>query len=761
MFNSYFYLLYMSSEMMSEKPNGLSIVIPVLNEKENIEQLLQRINATLHDSIPYEVVIIDDHSTDGSYELLQALQGQYPLRIFLKKGRKGKAESLREGFRRAKYDVLAFIDADLQYPPEAFGPMYVRLIDGQFDIVTTERHEQKEISAMRKILSKLYHFAIVQTIFGLPYDTQSGLKMFDRSVLPIALASSTGWNFDLPFLWHATRLHKRIAVQPITFFARSGGSSKLNSFWASLSMAVHSLGLRFRPMAPLVIHDVNLPRQAGSGVVHKGKTFVTHTELDTGDSAIHTITIGQWLAIAFVLALLVAGFFSNWRGALVALVTVVSVFYLADLLYMLFLSTKSIIKPGEIVVAAMDVDQLKDDELPIYSVLCPLYKEQAILSQFVDGINNLDWPKNKLDVKLLFEEDDIETIQAAKDMSLPPWIQIVVVPHSEPKTKPKACNYGLSYVSGDYVVIFDAEDVPEPDQLKKVYLAFSRSADELVCIQAKLSYYNASQNFLTRLFATEYFLWFGLVLPGLQSLNAPIPLGGTSNHFRREVLEQLCGWDPFNVTEDCDLGIRLFRMGYKTAVIDSYTHEEASSRLKGWIRQRSRWIKGYMQTFLVSMRRPWQLRQQGTWQLLSFLLTVGGKAFSIFVNPIFWLLTIGYVIARPVFGPVVETLFPPVLVYIGAISLLVGNFMYFYSHMLAVAKTKQWWLMKYVFLVPLYWLLMSVAGWYALWQLITKPHYWEKTTHGLHIKEDENSWIAWWRDTLMLKFAGLFSRKAE
>ena len=181
-----------------------------------------------------------------------------------------------------------------------------------------------------------------------------------------------------------------------------------------------------------------------------------------------------------------------------------------------------------------------------------------MIPQFTQAISKIDWPEDKLDVQLLLEEDDPETIKEATKMDLPKHFRIIVVPKGNPQTKPKACNYGLGHAKGEYAVIFDAEDIPDADQLKKAYLTFQKlKNDKIICAQAKLNFYNTRQNILTRLFSAEYALWFNLVLTGLQSIKSPIPLGGTSNHFRTKDLKMLNGWDPFNVTEDCDLGIRI------------------------------------------------------------------------------------------------------------------------------------------------------------------------------------------------------------
>lgn len=241
------------------------------------------------------------------------------------------------------------------------------------------------------------------------------------------------------------------------------------------------------------------------------------------------------------------------------------------------------------------VKMLRDEELPIYTVLVPMFREPDVLPILANALRNLDYPTSKLDVKIVLEEGDDETINAALALGLEDIFEIIKVPPSMPQTKPKACNYALQFARGEYLVIFDAEDKPEPDQLKKVLVTFNASPDNVACVQCRLNYFNRNENWLTRMFTLDYSLWFDLMLPGLEKLKVPIPLGGTSNHFRMDVLRELRAWDPFNVTEDADLGIRMTQKGYEVRLVASTTFEEANVSQGNWIRQRSRWIKGYMQ----------------------------------------------------------------------------------------------------------------------------------------------------------------------
>jgi cellulose synthase/poly-beta-1,6-N-acetylglucosamine synthase-like glycosyltransferase len=405
------------------------------------------------------------------------------------------------------------------------------------------------------------------------------------------------------------------------------------------------------------------------------------------------------------------------------------VFYTVQSLYKFYLVWVAMGRPVEIQVSDEEITALRDQELPTYTLLIPLHREAEVLPELVKSLSALDYPPEKLDIRLLLEEDDADTIAAAEELALQPPFRALVIPDSDPKTKPKACNYGLYTCDSELLVIYDAEDRPEPDQLRKAVAAFAKLPDEVICLQAKLNYYNPRQNLLTKWFTAEYSVWFDLFLPGLTASRAPIPLGGTSNHFKVAELKELGGWDPFNVTEDCDLGVRLHKHGHTTAVVDSTTWEEANSKLMGWIRQRSRWCKGYIQTYLVHMRHPVALfRQLGLRDWFSFQMTIGGMIFCLLVNPVYWSMTALWFVTR---WELVPALFPLWVFALGAVCLSVGNFAFVYLMVVGCMKRGHYDLVKYAVVCPVYWLLMSIGGWKAALQIVSRPHYWEKTTHGL------------------------------
>lgn len=372
---------------------------------------------------------------------------------------------------------------------------------------------------------------------------------------------------------------------------------------------------------------------------------------------------------------------------------------------------------------------IPESELPKYTVLVPVYKEANIVGQLIKNLGSLDYPTHLLEVLILVEEDDLETQAAALATTPPPHFQIVIVPSGGPKTKPKACNVGLEFATGDLLVIYDAEDRPEPDQLKKAARAFRDAGPDLVCVQAALNYFNATENILTRMFTLEYSFWFDYMLPGLEKAKLPIPLGGTSNHFRVDGLRKLGGWDPFNVTEDADLGIRASAVGMRVGVIDSTTLEEANNSTPNWIRQRSRWIKGYMQTTLVHLRNPLQLiKIAGLRQTLSFLFLVAGTPLTFLAVPVMYALFGVSLFMSPA---LLSQLFPGWVLWLSLVNFGLGASLMVHLSMMGSLKRHRFDLAGWGLINPLYWMLHSVAAYKALWQLITKPHYWEKTNHGL------------------------------
>jgi glycosyltransferase XagB len=450
---------------------------------------------------------------------------------------------------------------------------------------------------------------------------------------------------------------------------------------------------------------------------------------DQAESAFTVFTLPQYLAFSVACLVLLAGLWSAPLQTLLLINIPVTLFMLAVMLFRTYVGVVGAAAENSFTITPEQLDTLDPRELPVYTILVPAYKEARVIGNLVRSLAALDYPADKLDILLLFEESDPETLAAAKAAAPGANVRFLVVPAGDPQTKPKACNVGLLFAQGEYLVIYDAEDRPEPDQLKKALLAFRHGPAEMVCVQAALNYYNWNENFLTRMFTLEYSFWFDYLLPGLDTLRLPIPLGGTSNHFKTAILRELGGWDPFNVTEDADLGIRAAMHGYRVGIVNSTTYEEANKQLGNWLRQRSRWIKGYMQTALVFSRDPLALlRRAGLRQTLGFILLIGGTPLIFLMQPIAIGLTLLWLATRT---QLLTPLFPPWLLYISLFNLLLGNVLAIYVNMFAVFKRRLHVLVLFSILNPAYWLLHSIASYKALGQLFTRPYYWEKTTHGL------------------------------
>lgn len=445
-------------------------------------------------------------------------------------------------------------------------------------------------------------------------------------------------------------------------------------------------------------------------------------------SAGSTLTRRQQLGLAALLLAVVVSLVAAPVFTLQALVAAATVVYMAELSYRVILFRSALRHRTEVAITDAQARAIPDRMLPTYTVLAAVYREPELVETLLRALDALEYPKARLDVKLILEADDEVTIAAVSSMHRR-HVEVVLVPPAEPRTKPKALNYGLTLARGEFVTVYDAEDRPEPLQLRRAVVAFRRAQPDLACLQAKLSFYNPRQNLITRWFTAEYSMWFSFFLPGLIALGAPVPLGGTSNHFIRKRLEEAGGWDPYNVTEDADLGVRLARRGWRVGLLDSTTEEEANSDFINWMKQRSRWYKGYLQTWLVHMRHPVRFtREVGLRSSAGFSLFVGGTPVLALLNSIFLALALVWFTARPAF---IQDLFPGWIYYSSLLTWVAGNFAVVYANMISARATGKDYLVVSALLSPAYWLMMSVAAVKALLQLVIAPAFWEKTRHGL------------------------------
>ena len=372
---------------------------------------------------------------------------------------------------------------------------------------------------------------------------------------------------------------------------------------------------------------------------------------------------------------------------------------------------------------------LPDPDLPLYTLLVPLFDEACVLPDLVRALDQLDYPKSKLDIKLIVEARDFATRQAITALQLPPRYDMVVCPEGAPRTKPRALNMALPLARGALVVVFDAEDRPEPGQLREAAARFAATPD-LACLQGQLVIDNIGDSWLTRLFAIEYAALFSVVDHGLCQLGLPLPLGGTSNHFRTRILRDICGWDAWNVTEDADLGLRLARLGYQVESFAAVTREEAPISLGAWLGQRQRWQKGWMQTLCTHLADPLRfVRELGLYRALLCAGTMLGMALGGLTGPVFalafWRAALGERLLQPEsLGEIaISTL--ALCLFTGGLAAGLGPLV------LGMWRRGLWPFWPWLILLPLYYALGSYASWRGLIELCTRPFHWQKTQHGV------------------------------
>lgn len=426
-------------------------------------------------------------------------------------------------------------------------------------------------------------------------------------------------------------------------------------------------------------------------------------------------------AVALPVALVVAPVATT-----LALHSAVSVFFMACIVLRL-LAACSV----NATTARPRLSAVQPRRMPTYTVLVALYKEAEIVPDLLVALGRIVWPRSKLEIKLVCEEDDGDTIAAIEAQKLRPWIELIKVPGGGPRTKPKALSYALPLTCGDFVVLYDAEDKPHPLQLVEAWQRFCEEEADLACLQAPLAIASRTENLLTAMFALEYSALFRGILPWLARNRLTLPLGGTSNHFRRSILERVGAWDPYNVTEDADLGLRLARFGYRIGTITYPTQEDAPENIRAWLPQRTRWFKGWAQTWFVHMRSPIAAaRDLGFGSFLVAQILFAGMLISALTYPI--VLTTGLVAAAWVLAGQAITPSLSALFFLDVANVIFGHGAFLLLAWLTLKRNERGGFWKLALLTPVYWAMMSVAAFRSAWQLYRCPHRWEKTPHKPH-----------------------------
>lgn len=460
--------------------------------------------------------------------------------------------------------------------------------------------------------------------------------------------------------------------------------------------------------------------RAGVSNLKEEKRLGAGVELSVQDSArLRNLTFDQWIGVVVFASALIAGFYTAPDIASALLVVIAAIAFLAVAVWRLILIVAS---------ASPAAGAVEPGTWPRYTILAALYDEAEVVGQLIERLSQIDYPADKLQGFLVLEAHDHDTIQAALDSPRPDWLDVFVAPPGQPHTKPRALNCALPYVSGDLLTVYDAEDDPDPLQLREAASRFAADASgKVACLQAPLRIRRKHKGprqtpFLDRQFAAEYAALFETILPGMARLGLPFPLGGTSNHFRVDVLRNIGGWDAFNVTEDADLGFRLWRRGWRLGVITRPTWETPPGGLQSWLPQRTRWLKGYMQTWGTHTRRPWRLGVRG---MLSLIMTLGsGLASAALQGPSLASFAASFAISA-VAG------LPPHPLALALCVLGVGTGSAWLSCLIGARRAGIRYTATDMLAAPFYWSLLSLAFGHAVWRLVREPFAWDKTPHCL------------------------------
>lgn len=485
--------------------NGISVIIPTYNEEDNIPELLSRIKQAFADfKLPFEIIFIDDNSLDGTVESIKQHQESLPVTIIIKDLhlKKGKADSLLLGFDKASYDNVCMIDADLQYPPEAIIPMYEKL--KEYDIVVANRiFENKD---QREFLSHGFRFVFGKLLLGLDCDVQSGLKVFRKEILKFVKLNPTKWGFDFEFLFKAQKELFTIGSYDISFAERFAGESKISPLFSSIELGRASVMLKLTSMA-MGMKFLDYPHSSEkAGVNWKNKDdflFLPNVYSVKKHIFVENIHLFLFLLAAHVACFLVFAKLGYTNNFIVYTFVWINIFYLILLIFKFYVIYRSIRYNPIIDVTAEELAELKDSELPFYSVLIPLYQEEDVIGQIYKAMLAIDYPSDKIEFLITLEEYDHATREAIELAEFPDNFKIITLPDVKPKTKPKALNVAFSHMKGKLFTIYDAEIIPDKDQIKKAVIIFKRSPD-IACIQTLLDHYNYDQNIITRWFNAEF-----------------------------------------------------------------------------------------------------------------------------------------------------------------------------------------------------------------------------------------------------------------
>lgn len=719
-----------AEEVERKSESLVTVIVPTRNDRLLLPECLRIIDEGFR-GLPYqyEVIVVDDRSSDGTANAAWKVADHMPIRLIeLREGR-GRTTSIKEALDASTGSIVMLLDPDIRFAPDAIERMVAAA--GSADVVVATRFTYP--SQLYAVVSRTYRWIFGRVLLSVDTDVRSGFKVFRRSILR-SLRFDPQFDmrlaFDALILYHARRTGRPIAsvVVPYTrVFFRHGVWGAVGSriaLAASIVALVSSRVLRW--VFPFLYPPAPHEYFAAGFTNINDYLFLTPSQSAQGHITRETVSLSFFSSIAFIGFLLLVSWVVN-RPLLAVVAFGISMAYLGLMFFKLYMMVLSMRHETPDITPA-DIAKVRDEELPMISIMIPLYKEQEIIPQIFKYLLDFDYPQDKLDIIFILESTDTETAQAFLAMNPPSHFKALLSPDVQPKTKPKAMNVALKVARGDVLVIYDAEVLPERDQLKKAYITFKRNPKAMY-LHSKMDVYNADYNWLTKLYTAEFSYFYHYFLPGLVMSDFPIPISGHSTYFRREVVERVGAWDAYNVAEDCDIGIRIYRKGFGTgAMLESHTWEQSTTTIPTWVRQRTRWIQGFIQTSMVQLRYPLLLKKElKTWRNFAvFLVLVPGNVVLNIMNIFQWGM---FVLWHTTHAPFLQVAYAGLNLYIATTSFAIGNFLFTFYSMYALYRRKHYKLVPWALISFVYWVMLGIATVRATIHLMLHPHKWDKTSH--------------------------------
>lgn len=719
-----------AEEIEKRSEDLVTVIVPTHNDSTLLPECLRLIDEGFRGlRYAYEVLVVDDHSSDGTANAAWRVADHMPIRLIeLREGR-GRTFSIKQGLDESTGGIVMLLDPDIRFEPGSIETMLEAV--QRADVVVATRVTYP--SRLYGLVSKTYRWIFGHVLLSVDADVRSGFKVFRRSILESLRFDP---QFDMRIAFDALVLyHARITARPITsvvvpytrIFFRHGAWGAIGSrlyLAGSIVTLVSSRVMRW--VFPFLYPPAPHEYFAAGFTNINDYLFLTPSQSAQGHITRETVSLAIFSTITFV-ALLYAASWLIDRPVLAIVAFGISMAYLGLMLFKLWMMVLSM-RHEQPEISDEELAGIADGELPVISIMIPLYKEQEIIPQIFRYLNDFDYPQDKLDIIFILESTDTETAQAFLAMNPPPHFKALLSPDVQPKTKPKAMNVALKVAKGDLLVIYDAEVLPERTQLKKAYLTFKRNPSAMY-LHSKMDVYNANYNWLTRLYTAEFSYFYHYFMPGLVRSDFPIPISGHSTYFRREVVERVGAWDAYNVAEDCDIGIRIYRKGFGSGMmLESHTWEQSTTTIPTWVRQRTRWIQGFIQTSIVQLRYPLLLKKElKTWRnFCVFLILVPGNVVLNIMNIFQWGM---FLLWHVTHAPFLEVAYAGLNLYIATTSFLVGNFLFTFYSMYALYRRKHYRIVPWALISFVYWIMLGIATVRATIHLFLHPHKWDKTSH--------------------------------